>query len=106
VSFSSTTILEAIYNGIPTLILDFGGLAKYSNVFRGANLCDEERAIIMLSSVKDCVEKIARVLHDERFRARVLDLNRKMMAYFIDASPNSTGKHPCTDAPIVLGQTT
>ncbi len=84
VSYTSTTILEAIYNKIPTILLGFPELMKnYPCVFWDTSLSGSERSLIFASDIGDLVSKIERILTDADFRNEILELNQKLVSYFI-----------------------
>ena len=84
VSYTSTTILEAIYNNIPTLILGFPDLLEsFPCVFLDSSLDETERSLIFAGDIDELISKTALVLHDANFRQKVLAINRKLMSYFV-----------------------
>ncbi|MHA1756426.1 MAG: hypothetical protein ACTSVV_06635 [Promethearchaeota archaeon] len=83
ISFSSTSILEALINEIPTLILDFNKLKKkYTSIFKEIPIEKKFLKPILLTK-RTFNKKIKKTLFDEIYKEKVLSLNKKLLRYFI-----------------------
>jgi len=83
ISYSSTSILEAIYNNIPTLILDFKKIEKNApSIFKETPIKEEKLSLILINK-KNYNKKILEILSNDRLKNRVLEINKKIFNFFI-----------------------
>jgi hypothetical protein len=87
ISHSSTAMLEAIYNQIPTLILNFNELKKIPNIFK-ENQIDENKFEAIVLNETNYKYKIDKIFDDETYKQEVIAINKKIFNYFCKDGEN------------------
>lgn len=81
--YSSTGMLEAMYNEIPTLILDFKGLENITNIFKESTLTQEEFSMVSINK-DNFREIIKQIFSVQEFREKIININGKILHDFVD----------------------
>ena len=87
ISHSSTAMLEAIFNQIPTLILNFNELKKTPNIFKENQIDENEFEAIVLNET-NYTYKIDKMFDDETYKQNVIAINKKIFNCFCKEGEN------------------
>jgi len=88
VGHASTSILEALYNGVVVFIMNFEDLRPKSNYLEN-DLLKEEQDVFFADNTDDLFKKIDRVFTEPDFRNLVREKNKKLLNFYLH-NPSSS----------------
>lgn len=83
VNYRSTSVLEAIAFGVPTVLLDLPLMDPVAKLYHEAPISEADRALFFAKSEQDLKQMITSIIRDPAYRGQVLEANRRLYDYFV-----------------------